>query len=253
MEGNQSTMSTNDDQTLDNSVQPSDDTQPQRAIHLPDEVAGAQSRRKFLRTAVISGVAVATVGATAGVAAAASANGGPTLLSSLHAKLGATSGVDPCSMCFENTSFQQINNQFNVHNGHASPGDFYLWFSAKGLTPGATYTLSVTPDPGASPFQYSGSANMVKLFMLTAKQSVPTCPDDLPNHGTASKQGTSLAAVSPFTLGPSDVAVQVAFHIKWGGSHISGDHHYTFTATLKHGTTVVCTATVTVTAHGSNS
>ena len=63
-------MST-DGQNFDHPVNPSGETQPQPAVSATEELAGQQSRRKFLRTAVISGVAVATVGTTAGVAAAA--------------------------------------------------------------------------------------------------------------------------------------------------------------------------------------
>lgn len=270
MEGNQSTMSTNDDQTLDNSVQPSDDTQPQRAIHLPDEVAGAQSRRKFLRTAVISGVAVATVGATAGVAAAASANGGPTLLSSLHTKLGATSSPNiTCSMCFEASALQGSINSFSVSKDqhgkyNTQPGTFFVWFTAHNV-PDGNYVITIsrynpTAALDAAPFQYQSGGNNAFLYNLP-KGTAQDCPS-FSNHVLPTTGQVRVAATVPhlFThppqaTGPYQVTggpvdLQVTGHISWRDtSPLPQNTTYYFTGSIFSASdlnTPLCTATTHV-------
>jgi hypothetical protein len=241
----------NDGQNFEHPVNPSDDTQPQPAVNVAEDVAGQQSRRKFLRTAVISGVAVATVGTTAGVAAAA-ANPHPGVLKRLGINLGTVSGQHVCTMCFEDTNFDQINDEFNVHKGHASPGDFYLWFTAQNLVQG-TYTISISPDPGTSPFTYSGSSNMCKLYQLPANTATQ-CPSALPTTAVKTKFATSVSGLGAFTTtGSGNADLQLAVHMKWDDSAPStGDHTYKFTATISNGSGVVCTASVTVTAHVTN-
>jgi hypothetical protein len=238
----------NDGQNFEHPVNPSDDTQPQPAVNVADDVAGQQSRRKFLRTAVISGVAVATVGTTAGVAAAA-ANPHPGVLKRLGINLGTVSGQHVCTMCFENTGFGQINNTFTVDkNGHASPGDFYLWFTAQNLASG-TYTISISPDPGVAPFTYSGNANQCKLYQLPVNTATQ-CPSALPTTAVKTKFATSVSGLGAFTTtGSGNADLQLAVHMKWvDGTKISGPQTYTFTATLSNGSGTVCTASITVTA-----
>src|SRR5690242_5755849 len=62
-----------------------------------------QTRRLFLKAAIISGAAVATVGATA---AAASAS--PQLLRQLRGESATASGAGAGVMCFENSAFHPI-------------------------------------------------------------------------------------------------------------------------------------------------
>ena len=232
------------DNTLGN---PSDETQPQPAVGAVEAVAGGQSRRKFLRLAVVSGATVATVGATAGIAAAHPHTGILTNLGITN-PFGA-SAQGNCSMCFENSGFDQINNEFDVHGGHASPGDFYLWFTGKNLAPG-TYTITISPDPGTSPFTYSGSGS-AKLYQLTAggAGSAVDCPSGLPKDKADVKADT-VSGIGSYTFSGSNADLQLAVHFKWDGTTISGDHTYTFTTTLSNASGTVCTASVKVTAHG---
>ena len=233
-----------DEQNHDTPVNPSDETQPQPAVSPVDEVAGAQSRRKFLRLAVISGATVATVGATAGIAAAHPHTGILTKLGVTNPFGASTQGN--CTMCFEKTDFSTINNEFDVHSGHASPGDFWLWFTAQNLAPD-TYTISISPDPGTSPFTYSGS-NSEKLYQLGANTATQ-CPGALPKKDPDT-QADTVSGLGSYGFSGSNADLQLAVHFKWDGTTISGDHDYTFTATLSNGSGVVCTASIKVTAHG---
>ncbi len=235
---------TTDEQNNNISGNPSDETQPQPTVGAVEEVAGGQSRRKFLRLAVVSGATVATVGATAGIAAAHPHTGILTNLGITN-PFGA-SAQGNCSMCFEKTSFATINNEFNVHGGHASPGDFWLWFTGKNLAPG-TYTITISPDPGTAPFTYSGS-NSAKLYQLAANHATD-CPGALPKHDP-DQQASTLGSLGSYTFSGSNADLQLAVHFKWDGTPISGDHTYTFTTTLSNGSGTVCTASIKLTAHG---
>lgn len=240
----------NDGQNFEHPVNPSDDTQPQPAVNVADDVAGQQSRRKFLRTAVISGVAVATVGTTAGVAAAA-ANPHPGVLKRLGINLGTVSGQGTCNMCWEDTSFTSLKtNGFNVKNGKASPPSYFIWFTAQNL-PAGTYTLTVNPSPNTAPFKYpNGNGNNAFLYQRTAGTTVQ-CPsfDGGVLPGDEVEHANTLAGINPWTTsGPQDL--QWAIHIDWDGTVITSDTIYTFTGTLKDGQgNTVCTASVSVTAH----
>lgn len=241
----------NDGQNFEHPVNPSDDTQPQPAVNVADEVAGQQSRRKFLRTAVISGVAVATVGTTAGVAAAA-ANPHPGVLKRLGINLGRLSAQASCSMCWETSGFDKITGfDVNHTNGNASPPSYFIWFTAQNL-PAGTYTLTVSPDPGASPFKYAANVNgnAVFLYQRTAGSTVQ-CPhfDPAVLPGDEKEHASTLAGINPWTTsGPQDL--QWAIHIDWNKVKITSDTIYTFTGTLKDGQgNTVCTASVSATAH----
>lgn len=256
-------MSTTDGQNFENPVHPSDDTQPQQAVNVVEEVAGQQSRRKFLRTAVISGVAVATVGTTAGVAAAA-ANPHPGVLKRLGINLGRLSAQASCTMCFEDTDFNSLaSTGFNVNhnNGNASPGSFYIWFTAQHV-PDGSYTISISPDPGAAPFKYQANPNGNAAFLYqyadgTAQSPCPTFsgnPPQLP--GGEQRHAGTLAGLfqspyaSTYTVSGGPVDLQIAAHIKWDGTILNADTVYTFTGTLKDSLgNTVCTAQVSVTAH----
>src|SRR6185312_10246967 len=162
------TSMTTDEQNNNTLGNPSDETQPQPAVGAVGEVAGGQSRRKFLRLAVVSGATVATVGATAGIAAAHPHTGiltnlGITNPFGASAQANCTlkmegSGLD--GNCF--TSFT-----YKSSNGQTNPGTFYLFFTVHSL-PSGSYTMTITRNPGShdigdSPWSYQGS-NSVKLY-----------------------------------------------------------------------------------------
>lgn len=222
--------------------------------------ASTQSRRRFLRTAVISGVAVATVGTTAGVAAAAT-NPHPGILNRLGINLGRLSAVGSCTMCFENTEYQSISS-FKVHDGHASPPEYFVWLTAHNLTPGS-YSMSISPDPTntSTPFKLASSGNNAFLFAVDTDKAkdcptcdskgavtlnCPTCGPKSPVRQNHSPDGLFATA---YTISGSNRDLQMQVHIKWDGTHLSSQHTYSFTGSVKdsHGT-VICTATVSVTA-----
>src|SRR5690348_10647437 len=103
----------------------SDEPTPQRSSGFLED---PQSRRLFLKAAVISGAAVAAVGAAGAAAASAS----PQILRQLRGQPATVSGQDPTSMCFENTEYEQIDH-FDVKNGHASPPQYFIWFTVHSL------------------------------------------------------------------------------------------------------------------------
>lgn len=228
----------NDDGQLNNMpVQPSDDTQPQPAVNFLQEASGAQSRRKFLRAAVISGVAVASVGATAGIAAACQNN--PTVLAHFPNNTSSGSGPVTCSLCFEDTNFFTLGS-FNIDSkGHNSPGQFYLWFTAQNL-PQGKYTMSIKLNPGNhtmmhSPFTYHpGGGNQTFLYQKT-KNTADSCPhfaSSLP--GGEVKHSTTIGGLFCYqTTGSGNVDLQMAVHMDWDGTKITQDTDYYFTGTLK--------------------
>ena len=227
-------MST-DGQNFDHPVNPSGETQPQPAVSATEELAGQQSRRKFLRTAVISGVAVATVGTTAGVAAAA-AQPHTGVLKNLGIRnpFGA-SGPASCTLCFESSGYAAIaNNTFTYNHGSGStnPGSFYFFLRAANLAPGR-YTFSISPDflhTAANPFEYqpANKKNSVKLFQKAANTAF-SCPVTLPTDTP-----DELADGFPIshTISGSNADIWVAVHFSFDGLLTTGNHDYTFTISM---------------------
>lgn len=245
-------MSADDGQNTENLVNPSDDTRPQRAVNILQEATGSQSRRKFLRAAVMSGVGVATVAATAGVAAACQ-----SAVPTVFGQVGATntaSGTDPCEMCFELTNFTPVTTPIDLNNGTAGPGSFFIWFTAHNL-PAGTYSLSITQNPGgptfpSSPFEYpNGGGNNAFLYERSAGKAVK-CPSfqggQLP--GDEKEHANTLAGLAAYSLG-STADLQWAVHIDRDNTVFASQQTYTFTGTLtKQGQNdPVCTAQVSVT------
>lgn len=246
-------MST-DGHNFDTPTNPSDDTQPQATVGAVNDVAHTQSRRNFLRTAVISGVAVATVGTTAGVAAAAAQpHTGVLTRLGIANPFCAVSGSHNCTLCFEDTDYNKLTS-FNVDkHGHNSPGQFYLWFVAQNL-PQGTYTMKITLDPGNhtmvhSPFAYPpGGGNYAQLYQLSANSSSNNgCPTGKPQ--TTAAEGSKISDCFPYaTTGTGNVDLWLAVHLAWDGTKITEDKTYYFKGTLmdKDGHTVCTTPTLQV-------
>lgn len=265
-------MSADDGQNTENLVNPSDDTQPQRAVNILQEATGSQSRRRFLRAAVMSGVGVATVAATAGVAAACQ-----SAVPSVFGQEGTTntaSGTGECALKMEGsaldgscfTSFTYNPNAGKT--GSTNPGTFYLIFTAHNLAPGS-YTMTITRDPGSHdigdpPWAYQGS-NPVKLFKWGNGAAV-----DCPNFGGSLPSGEVRDADSMTLMfshppqnpaaayqitGSSNADLQLTAHLVFNGVGLTGSHSYTFTGTLKNGQgqTVCTTAPLEVTANQKDS
>jgi hypothetical protein len=226
--------------------------------------ASAQSRRNFLRTAVISGVAVATIGSSAGVVVEACAPH-PGILRRFGINLGTASGTGVCSMCIEDNDYRHITNFTVSSKGHASPSEYFIWLTAHDLAPGS-YTMNITPEPSnsSSPFRLlHGSAqdNNASLFALDANKAFdcPTCDSkgyvsmNCPTCGPKSPVRQSHSAsglfATAYSVSGSNRDLQMRVDLKWDGTKLSSDKAYTFTGTVKDGSNVViCTATVSVTA-----
>lgn len=240
---------TTDEQNNNISGNPSDETQPQPTVGPLEEVAGAQSRRKFLRLAVISGATVATVGATTGVALAAHPHTG--ILTNLGLAGANTASGANCAMCFESTELNGSIASFNVSkNGNkwgTQPGSFFVWFTAHNV-PNGNYviTISCDPGPGLTPFQYANSGNNAFLYQRAAGKAV-----DCPNYYDSKKKtgvlpGDEVRSANtvpglfanpspgPYTVTGGPVDLQVTAHLQWDPSvePPSGTTTYYFTATI---------------------
>lgn len=266
----------NDGQNFDNPVYPSDDTQPQTAMSPAGEVDGAQSRRNFLRTAVISGVAVATVTTSAGVAAAAAQpHTGVLKHFGIVNPFGETSsGAPTCSMCFESTELNGKIDSFNVSDSGnkgwtTQPGSFFIWFTAHNV-PNGSYVITISPEPGTSgqPFVYASNGNNAFLYQRAAGQAAD-CPNyynsqtktgALPGDEKRSADTVPDLFVSPpppsnpgpyvVTGGPVDL--QITAHIKWDSTFAPSDETttYTFTGQILNSSdnSSVCSTSTTVNA-----
>jgi hypothetical protein len=196
-----------------------------------------QTRRLFLKAAIISGAAVATVGAT-GAAASAS----PQLLRQLRGEPATASGAGAGVMCFENSAFHPITSFTVNSNGKTQPGTFFVWFTAPNLPAGAySYTLTSSPGgaPGdnTTPFMLSDSGNNVYVFPLAGGSCALTgCPGEDPLHKPPA--GHSIGApLFPFTTTKKgDLRIRV--HIKYSGGPIASNVPYTFAGTLTNTNTL---------------
>lgn len=241
--------------------QPSATPTPSASDSPSADDASTQSRRRFLRTAIISGVAVATVGSSIGLAAEASSSQ-QGVLSRFGINLGTASGSGGCSMCFENTEYQAIS-KYTVHSGHASPPEYFVWLTAHNLAPGS-YTMSISPDPTntSSSFKLASSGNNAFLFLVDANKAkdCPTCDSRgsvhvlcancAPKDPVRTNHSVDGLFSTAYTIaGSSHHDLQLQVHIKWDGTHLSSNHTYAFTGTVKNSQgAVVCSSSVSVTA-----
>lgn len=248
---------TTDEQNNNISGNPSDETQPQPTVGPLEEVAGAQSRRKFLRLAVISGATVATVGATTGVALAAHPHTG--ILTNLGLAGQSTQSGSCGTMCFESSGYETVclpdpdhhgkclpNTEdtfsYNSGNGQTNPGTFYFFFQVPNLPPGS-YTASISPDLAVAPFSYQGS-NSVKLYQFPVNTAF-SCPVPLPPKSVTPNETSNNFPIST-TISGSNADIWVAVHFVFNGTGLTGNLDYTFTITLKSGATVKCALSKTI-------
>lgn len=207
-----------------------------------------QTRRGFLRVAVV-GSAVAATAVGAGAAVVRATPLGPRLLGSVQPATNQASGQVVFDPCFEDTQFIQLSS-FNVHAGHASPGSFFLWFTAYDL-PAGTYTISITPDPGdtTTPFQLADAGNGAFLFKLAAN-TASQCPSSDPTDQVAA--GHTVDSVFPYTFTGANSDLQLKVHLDYDGGTLTSDAVYSFTGTLQNGASVTLgTSSISVTAHAS--
>ena len=229
-------MST-DGQNFEHPVNPSGETQPQPAVNATEELAGQQSRRKFLRTAVISGVAVATVGTTAGVAAAAAQpHTGVLKKLGINNPFGG-SGPASCEMCFESSGSAAIPDNtftYNHTSGSTNPGSFYFFFRAANLAPGS-YTFSISPDfehTASNPFEYqpANKSNSVKLYEKDANTAFE-CPVQIPPDSVTPDELANGFPIS-HTITGSNADIWVTAHFSFDGKLTTGNHDYNFTVSM---------------------
>lgn len=224
--------------------------QDQHQMDEPEAPQEAQSRRNFLRAAVVgSAVAATAVGAGAVVARATPL--GPRLLGNVLPVSSLTSGQVVFDPCFEDTMFQPLAS-FSVHDGHPSPGSFFLWFTAYNL-PAGTYTIVVSPDPGAStkPFKLASDihGNASFLFKLAANTATQ-CPSSNPTNQV--RQAFLVDSLFPYTFTGANSDLQLKVHLAYNDGDLAHDTTFTYKGTLKNGSNVtLATATISVVAHAS--
>jgi hypothetical protein len=210
---------------------------------VPEE---GQTRRTFLRAAVV-GSALAATAVGAGAAVVRATPLGPRLLGSVQPVTDQVSGQVVFDPCFEDTNFISLSS-FNVHNGNASPGSFFLWFTAYNL-PAGTYTISISPDPGdaTTPFKLADAGNGAFLFKLAAN-TASQCPSSDPTDQVAA--GHTVDDVFPYTFTGANSDLQLKVHLAYDGGTLTSDATYSYTGTLQNGAHVtLASSTISITAH----
>ena len=221
----------------------------------------AQSRRRFLRTAVITGASAVAVGTSAGVVAKAS--GVHTgILSRFGVVFGGSSTSGNCAICFEKKSDYSHAAQCSQKTGT----EYALWLTAHNLGTGY-YMMSVSPDPTntSTPFHLlstnSGSNNAF-LFVVDANKGVDcpkcdsngnvhtncsTCQPSHPVRRSHTTDGlfTKNSASNPYHITSGSHDLQMLVYLKWNGASLGSG--YTFTGTVRDGEGhTVCQVSLTV-------
>jgi hypothetical protein len=225
----------------------SDEPTPQRSSGFLED---QQTRRLFLKAAVISGAAVAAVGAAGAAAASAS----PQLLRQLRGAPATVSGQG-ATMCVENSGFTAIDTFTVDKNQNTQPGTFFIWFTVQHLPAGQyNYTLTMSPpsgSPGDStmPFELSDNGNNVYVFPVADGSATNPCPSADPDPSPPPDQvGHNVGDVFPFTTSSlGDFRVRV--HLKYNNVAITLPQIFTFTGTLTNTSTLATyTQSISVTA-----
>jgi hypothetical protein len=236
----------------------------------PAVVPPGQSRRHFLRNAVIGSAAAAGVG-VAGFAAAHTPAAKP-IIRLLHTSgIGTASAVSTGTACFEDTGFNQYGSaafdtkdndgdiEVDNSNHNAIPGSFFLWFTVHDVAPD-NYTITVdSPTLGdtSTPFEYSNSGNNAFLYNM-AKNTAADCPTSKPDssqigqsHSVPGLFPSSGVSIPQGSLS-GNTDLQLLVHIDWHDANsILSSLSTTFNITLHRGGSggaVVSTASVTVVA-----
>lgn len=218
-----------------------------------------QTRRRFLRAAVITGATAVTVGASAGVVA--KANGAHTgILSHFGIVLGGSSTNGNCAICFEKKSDYAHTTECNRNDGSSS--EYALWLTAHNLAPGY-YTMTFSPNPTntSTPFRLLSTKSSDKnasLFVVDANKGVDcpkcdsrgyvqtnchTCDPSNPVRQSHSADGLFSSGAYQIKSGHHDL--QMLVYLKWDGSNLGSG--YTFTGTVKDGSgNTVCQVSLKV-------
>jgi hypothetical protein len=232
-------------------------------------VPAGQSRRHFLRNAVIGSGAAVGVG-VAGFAAAHTPAARPIIRFIRDNGVGGASAVSTSSACFEDTSFIKYGDpsfgdkdgdgdiDINNKNHSSTPGSFLLWFTAHDVPPGK-YTITVdSPAIGdhTVPFAYADSGNGAFLYNLP-KNGATDCPGSKPttyqiaqSHTVGGLFPSGGISIPQGVSGNSDL--QFLVHLTWNDpNQILSSLSTTFTISLHSGGSggpVVSSANVTVVA-----
>ena len=216
-----------------------------------------QSRRRFLRAAIVTGATAVTVGASAGVVA--KANGAHTgILSHFGIVLGGSSTNGNCAICFEKKSDYSHTTTCN----HNAGTEYALWLTAHNLGAGY-YTMSFTPNPtnSSTPFRLLSTHSHDKnasLFVVDANKGVDcpkcdsrgyvhtncnTCNPSNPVRQSHSTDGLFSSGAYHISSGHRDL--QMLVYLKWDGSNLGSGYTFTGTVKDKSGNTV-CQVSLTV-------
>lgn len=216
-----------------------------------------QSRRRFLRAAVITGATAVTVGTSAGVVA--KANGAHTgILAHFGIVLGGSSTNGNCAICFEKKSDYSHTTECNRNAGT----EYALWLTAHNLGAGY-YTMSFNPNPtnSSTPFRLLSANSHDKnasLFVVDANKGVDcpkcdsrgyvhtncnTCNPSNPVRQSHSADGLFSSGAYHITSGHHDL--QMLVYLKWDGSNLGTGYTFTGTVKDKNGNTV-CQVSLTV-------
>jgi len=240
---------------------PSDEMSP------PELPADGNSRRNFLKAAVVASAAVAAAGGAAGAALLTGKVPSPSIRF-----VGNTVSGDPCRGCITGSNFTQYST-FNVNASgvNNTPGTFFLFFTDHAL-PTGSYDLAVqikqhpVNNPGgapttfnlgdaSAPFIYHGTTgNQVFVYNNPTATDCPTSAGDLTGQlpGSAG-HGTTLADVLPVNWTQSGTNdLQFEIHIDWRTHTIGsmGDtQKFDFVLTLTNHNTdaTICTETISIT------
>lgn len=195
-----------------------------------------QSRRKFLRDALIgSAVVTAGVGAAATVivtgAGAAPAGVRPQITRRLNAARSQLSPLDPSSLCIEDTSLPgSAAGCFG--NGTNTNGEFWIFFTIRSVAAG-DYTAEITQSTDGGLTQQDFTTTSTPFKLQDPKKSVhiilggtpDNCPKSIPDNTAVSNDDPIAVHVG------SAEDVQIAIHIAYNSTATSGT--FTFNATLK--------------------
>lgn len=240
-------------------VRPSDS--PSDATSGASEAANTQSRRRFLRAAVITGASAVAVGASADVVAEAS--GLHTgVLGHFGIILGGSSTSGNCSICFEKKSDYSHTTQCSHNVGT----EYALWLTAHNLGTGS-YTMSISPAPTntSSPLHLlntNSQSNNASLFVVDGGKGIdcPSCDTRGYVHTSCSSCGpsnpvrqshttgglfTKNSVSNPYQIKKGTHDLQMLVFLKWDGTSLGNG--YTFTGAVKDGSgNTVCQVTLTI-------
>jgi hypothetical protein len=205
---------------------------------LPQLSTEGNSRRNFLKAAVVASAAVATAGGAAGYALSSGRAPAP-----LIRFIGDVHSGDPCDACIEDTGYSvrtylttntpasgsqltSLGVGFTVNSAGAAQGDFEIFFvdhapaaatgsgkinltvlvsgTARNSTDTGDYTETITDIDSSQLFQYSGAGSAVLVTEQTSIPSAPCMDKQSTTLGTFVKklgQGSSLSDVGMGTAG----------------------------------------------------